>query len=521
MGIKRLEDFNHDVEVAKELLSSMPINNIKNLTLYKNKVKEYKEEYTEYRDELYSELKRRSSQYLNFKPSERRETVKNELLGFKDLGLFNPINTPFEKMGFDTLLYSLTHYYKNDLASVNKEIMEAFSKFELVGITLTENDFVYSNYARKYIKELLKNDDIDRMKDVFEELHWKCPEVISHIETSLRILFDKNVKAFEKYIEERKKEVLLDNLSYDDFVLKRVNLSRELYNLENYEKDVIINKFMDGKLLFNEYTPVNINKCCSRFLGENYSQKAVIDKDNDFRNLLFNINEYEKYLKFSYVLDDIKAKYADRANHQGEVAKISKEISTLIEELSKLTSEINHGGKGFLFFKKKVDIEKNYLAINDKVKELDTKYEEYDKALLYENINTYITDTSSIYDVFRFVFSFKGYLRSCIKNHDEDVDINKVKSTVREFEDFLDNPNLNVLKNVVFGVDNDIAEIITDHYKLLEINVVKDELTVEGIADMRKALEVIINNNYLQKCDLSVNFMLDLFECKKIIEMYK
>ena len=53
MGIKRLEDFNQDVETAKEVLSSMPINNAKNLALYLNKVKELKlkrvflhEEYT-------------------------------------------------------------------------------------------------------------------------------------------------------------------------------------------------------------------------------------------------------------------------------------------------------------------------------------------------------------------------------------------------------------------------------------------------------------------------------------------
>ena len=57
MGIKRLEDFNHDVEVAKEVLSSMPINNAKNLTLYLKKVAELKDEYSEYRNELFKEIK--------------------------------------------------------------------------------------------------------------------------------------------------------------------------------------------------------------------------------------------------------------------------------------------------------------------------------------------------------------------------------------------------------------------------------------------------------------------------------
>ena len=46
MAIKRLDDFNHEVEVTKEVLSSMPINNAKNVALYKNKISELKDEYS-------------------------------------------------------------------------------------------------------------------------------------------------------------------------------------------------------------------------------------------------------------------------------------------------------------------------------------------------------------------------------------------------------------------------------------------------------------------------------------------
>ena len=65
MGIKRMEDFTHDVQVHKDVLASMPINNQKNLKLYKAKVTELKEEYTAYKDQLYEEIKKRSSKYLN------------------------------------------------------------------------------------------------------------------------------------------------------------------------------------------------------------------------------------------------------------------------------------------------------------------------------------------------------------------------------------------------------------------------------------------------------------------------
>ena len=52
MKVKRIDDFNHDVEVHKNVLSSMPINNQKNLKLYKDKVAEIKEKYVEMSKEL-------------------------------------------------------------------------------------------------------------------------------------------------------------------------------------------------------------------------------------------------------------------------------------------------------------------------------------------------------------------------------------------------------------------------------------------------------------------------------------
>ena len=36
---------------------------------------------------------------------------------------------------------------------------------------------------------------------------------------------------------------------------------------------------------------------------------------------------------------------------------------------------------------------------------------------------------------------------------------------------FLSNPNLNILKNITFSVDNDLGVILIDHYKMFEINV--------------------------------------------------
>ncbi len=516
--VKRLEDVNHDIDVAKEVLDSMPKNNAKNLAAYKKKVAELKDEYKGYRDEVLVEIRRRANKTLNAQPSPRIAMIQKDLQDYKDISLFNPVNTPFEKMGFDTLLYSITHYYKTDLASVNADIKEALARFELAGVTLTEKDFVYSNYARKYIKELLKDDNIERMKDVFEDLHWKCPDVILHVETSLRILFNVHIKSFEKYIEDSKKELMTGELSYDDYVLKRNNLLKELDDLEHYDEAVLIKKFMEGELILSDYSPVTVSRCYSRFLGDNCDISKGKAKKDDFRNLYHNLQEYKEYLRFKYLLDDVIKRYAEREGHKDDVTRLTKEINDIVSDLTKLTAEINEGStKGFLFFRKKVDIEQHYLAVNEKIKELDQKYEEYDNALVYSKLNEHISDTSSIYDAFKFVLSFKGYLRICIKENEENVDINRVKERVKEFDAFLNDPNNGILNNLAFTVENNVAMILIDHFKLLEIMINEADLTTEGIDSLRESLEIINISNALDEYDLSIDFIQNLFEAKKIV----
>ena len=60
-----------------------------------------------------------------------------------------------------------------------------------------------------------------------------------------------------------------------------------------------------------------------------------------------------------------------------------------------------------------------------------------------------------------------------------------------------------------------------DHYKLLEIGLDPDELTSDGIDDYLKSLIVIINSYYIEKYDMDMEFINNLFEAKKIIEANK
>ena len=55
---------------------------------------------------------------------------------------------------------------------------------------------------------------------------------------------------------------------------------------------------------------------------------------------------------------------------------------------------------------------------------------------------------------------------------------------------------------------------------MFEINVKADDLTIEGIDELVKSLHIILNSYYLENSGLTMDFINDLFESKKLLEMY-
>ena len=277
-----------------------------------------------------------------------------------------------------------------------------------------------------------------------------------------------------------------------------------------------------NEIILNDYTVVNVDKCYSKYFVEGITKEEKKNAIGDLKNLLANVEEYRNYLKYTFILDDAKKKYADRVNHVGEVTTITKEIDALSSELIKINNEINDGpSKGFWIFKKKIDIEKLYVDLNTKMKELSEKFDQFDTALVYDEIGKALTDTSSIYEVFKFAISFKTYLRNCIKSSKEESGIEVVKQLVKEFDEFINSNNVNVIRNSRFNYDNDLAEVISDHYQLLNIRITKDLLDDGNLDNLVKDLKIMINSYYLEDIGMDIDLINNLFDSKKIINRDK
>ena len=82
-------------------------------------------------------------------------------------------------MHLDYYLYLLSHYYKEDLKTVNEWLLTIFKAFKTVGLNITYENFNYNTYAKKYIKTLLEAKE--DTKKIFDEVYWQCPNLIFHI----------------------------------------------------------------------------------------------------------------------------------------------------------------------------------------------------------------------------------------------------------------------------------------------------------------------------------------------------
>ncbi len=68
----------------------------------------------------------------------------------------------------------LNRFYKENLESVNSEILSCINKFAEAGVTLNKDDFNYSIYALEYMETFFKEiNDInsDTLKEKFENMY--------------------------------------------------------------------------------------------------------------------------------------------------------------------------------------------------------------------------------------------------------------------------------------------------------------------------------------------------------------
>lgn len=519
---KKIEEMIARIETSKEVLSTMPKNNEKNKAKYKAKIEELQKEYQKYQEDIIEIFNKRYQEAINIQKNKEIETLESRLKTIDGaLYLLNEEMTSYEKLEMDKNIYKLSRYYKENLENVNNQILVCIKQFHQIGIDLTLQDFDYTNYVNEYMATFFTevdkgNINSDKIKAKFEEIYWKCPDIIMHIELNLRNIYLRKQQAIDKYFEKEKNELLKKwNKKPEEILNAYLDLKKQRLEKIAIDKKILMDRFISGELNTKNFTNDKIKANCQKILP-----KFMIDKMEDEEEVQINIlkflnslYEYKNYIDFKFIIDDVKKYYKEKENYKKSYADTKKKIDTAEKKLKKINKKSSSKG----LFGGKKDNTKQTAEQNQLIQEIRGLYKELDLNKFYNKIYLDLTDNSTVYDVLNLASSYYEYLTSCMIKNNKAITQEEMDYQIEKLKEFLKNPYNTIINNITILEEKDIALIIKDRYKLLNFIVEKADLeSVDSLISTLEEIEIGIN---LKKAGLKIEDIEKLCELKKILKI--
>ena len=525
---------NNQIEVDKEILSVLPVNNKKNLKEYKLKCEEIKKNYENYLENINSEIKRKSVKIKSIPPNSNIDELYKQIKNMEKIKLLNKNITSFEKMDLDEILFVLKRFYKNNLELINENIEKCLEKFKSVGIELKEEDFNYSLYTREYMKVLLQEIKIDninstRVKENFEQIYWKCPEIITHIELNIRSLYLKNEKKINKYFQDIRKDVLKEfEVKENEDAYKKLNSLKSRW-LKQKDKDssLILKSFETKKEAPKDYEKIAVQGQYKKLLGIDYDDIET-EQMEEFNKNIFrlrdNLFEYKDFLKYKFIYDDIIEIYNTKKKYgnvfKQKLKQIKKKEAELFKLNKKIESQSKHSSLILKLFNKinknNNKLEKRNSDINSKILELKDIYRDLEQNKVKNIISTVLTDNSTIFDALSLVRPFCSFLVDSVIKKYEDISQDDIETTIGDFWEFLDFPNMTIINNTTITENKDLNLVIKDKYNLCNIKISKDDLEEENLDKLINTAKIICNSYYLERSQITLEDIKFVLQVNKL-----
>ena len=520
------------IDVDKEILSVLPKNNKKNLQEYKFKAAEIKQNYTTYLDQILAEMKRRTIKIKSVVPDPKIEKLSQEIKYMDKIELLNKSTTSFEKMQLDEILYILRRFYKNNLELVNDAIVKCLEKFRIVGVNLSVQDFEYSVYTKEYmdvfLDEMKKGDcNSTRVKDAFEQIYWKCPDLIIHIELNFRSLYLKNEKIINKYFEDARRQITKELGLDEQEALERYEaLQNQLIEAKNKDTALILKRFLDGEIVTKDYEQSTIKKGYKKLLGkdlEEFDKEQIIEINKNIYRLQNSLYEYKNYLKFKFIYEDIVEIYNSQEKYKNNFNQKFKLIKKTEASVFKTNKKMNRfeSHKGLLqklFGKNSNRLEKININANAQILELRNIYRDLEENKINNIIKNELNDSSTIYDALLLVCHFYSFLVNSTIEEFPDIMQDAIQEMIEKFKRFIKYPRITIINNVKIHEDKDIVLMIKDKYNLCNINITKEDLEEDNVSNLLTVVNNICEYNYIDNSKLNLDDIQFVLQANKILE---
>lgn len=536
-----LEFIEEDIDAKKTLLSTMPINNTRNIKKYNGKIDTIRETYEKYKESVNKYIKTKSKS-LKIKPVEKSlDDINEKIKSIEEVRfVLNPLNTYFEKNGFDNLIYQISHYADFDFEAVIEVINKFLDKFEAAGIKLNKNDFNYTFFVNKYMTALLEersknSNNYKKVAEIFEEIYWTNPEIIEHIELNFRKLIRKNERYFTNYASKLQKELTEKNKiknyeecqeklkeAYNELSEKSKDNITDIIEYANTGVIEIRNFFKDSKCTINNFSTLVIDK------SELETEEFKIKFYDNIKKLKVNIEEYINYNKFLPLVDDFKIEYEKFLKKKTTVDKKTDDkkpvsqrgIDSQIIELEKKLEKINKKifGNKLNIFAQKNNVERLKLESIKEAKKIYELYKESDEIYFRKKVFSILNNTMTIADMFHLYYSFDLFKKKAIKRVFNIAKYDELLKYSEEFDKFAINPT-NIIINTIdlFGQSN-ISKIIMNKYRLANINLNDENLNPDNLNDLLESIEFLLIYETIENSETDVEKIWFVSQVEKIIK---
>jgi len=526
-AIQKLQEV---IEIDKETLGLLPRNNLKNITKSLVKIEEIRDKYAGMYEEILQEINNRYQKINKVEENPEIEKIQDEIQRIEENIIINNMKTSYEKMELDRLIYSINGFYKKKLNVVNQDIYAVLKKFESVGIVLTEKDFDYSEYAHEYMKIFLEevkkgNVYTDRIKETFERLYIKCSELIMHISLNIRSLYHKNEKNIDKFYAMKKEQTLKDLETTEEQIAEKCEAMKARVNsLREKDDRIILNKFLNAELLVNDYKNENINSLINKMqtAGQTDSQEFF----TNVRKLSDNLKEYKMYAEFKFLVNDIISMYKKNAKDKDNKDKNKKtqyderieEIAKVEKKLYQLNVTINKNNKALFFMKKNQKNETNILERNNQILILKDLYRKLDDDMIDKGVKEKISETTTILETLAFASSYYNFIARRIIKQFPEITEDEINSMIIRLKEERKGPNFSVINNMNITEEKDMTIIIKDKYKLLGLNVNKEDFEEANIEALNNQTRILTMYNNINNSNITVEDIEFMCKAKEILK---
>ena len=292
----------------------------------------------------------------------------------------------------------------------------------------------------------------------------------------------------------------------EEIIKAYIEIKEKLNEKEKQDKKILLSKFIDGELKPQDYSKEKISEIYEKLIDNDEN----LDKEQINKNIvsfLNNIYEYKNYLKFQFIIEDIKDIYSKKEENKKNYFETKKQIEASEKKLRKINKPS--------FFKKEkgknIEQEKLISKLQELYKELDK--EQFNKKI-YENLK----ENASLFEVLVLAKSDYSYMANCFIKNDPEILPEEIVENINDLKQFMKSPYHTIMKNVHILEEKDLQLIIKDRYRLLNFKVEKEDLDENNVDILEKNLKTIELSLNLEKAKLDIK---DIEKVCKIKDLLK